>query len=676
MAAVTIATNMAGRGTDIIMGGNPETMAWARLQDTYPTRLDVPQEEWDALVEEIDNEYKMSEMGEQVKVIGGLHVIGSERHDARRIDLQLRGRCGRQGDPGSSRFFLSLDDDLMRIFAGPAVKRILEMGGFKDEVPIESPMVSRRIDGAQKKREEFNFEIRKSLLEYDEVMDEQRKRVYSFRQQILDGVSGRDLIQDMIGEQVESNLSTCLAADFGAESFSRYAGQQLTVSLEPRMFRNTVPDEAVKICIDEAERQAETDILGQIEENLSLAEEETEWNWNALAYFVNTRWGLSVRDRDLKSAGRDRVDEFLIDKARSAIRKAEIQGAEQMLDSAYGLKTAVAWVKAKFGIELDISEVQDLENDEVIALASERAIEKYGEKEVAYPVMAGLYKFVAPASGGATGRMDREGLVEWASRRFNTDLSVDDLRNKQRDEVHELLVDKSRASCQEAVATIEQLQQTLKKVSDSGGVPLVQGNGAAKDLSNWFKEKLDYELPLERYERLEQEELEQKLEAIVEDHFHPEFRRMERMVLLEIVDSAWKDHLLAMDYLRSAVSQRGIAQLDPKVEYKREGMRMFEGLWGSIGERVTDLVFRMEQMNEAFVSNTLVETSARKDDAPQQQAPQQSDMGRDQSEAIDRSGGGKNAPEPIRNKGVKVGRNDPCPCGSGKKHKACCLRKK
>ena len=102
---------------------------------------------------------------------------------------------------------------------------------------------------------------------------------------------------------------------------------------------------------------------------------------------------------------------------------------------------------------------------------------------------------------------------------------------------------------------------------------------------------------------------------------------------------------------------------------------MFEGLWGSIGERVTDLVFRMEQMNEAFVSNTLVETSARKDDAPQQQAPQQSDMGRDQSEAIDRSGGGRNAPEPIRNKGVKVGRNDPCPCGSGKKHKACCLRK-
>ena len=389
---------------------------------------------------------------------------------------------------------------------------------------------------------------------------------------------------------------------------------------------------------------------------------------------------MSVRDRDLKSAGRDRVDEFLIDKARSAIRKAEIQGAEQMLDSAYGLKTAVAWVKAKFGIELDISEVQDLENDEVIALASERAIEKYGEKEVAYPVMAGLYKFVAPASGGATGRMDREGLVEWASRRFNTDLSVDDLRNKQRDEVHELLVDKSRASCQEAVATIEQLQQTLKKVSDSGGVPLVQGNGAAKDLSNWFKEKLDYELPLERYERLEQEELEQKLEAIVEDHFHPEFRRMERMVLLEIVDSAWKDHLLAMDYLRSAVSQRGIAQLDPKVEYKREGMRMFDGLWTSIGERVTDLVFRMEQLNESFVSHTLTETTAIHEDPDQAAPPQQNQGGDGQSQsetrqnAADRAGK-KRRVETIRNREKKIGRNDPCSCGSGKKYKTCCLRK-
>jgi preprotein translocase subunit SecA len=147
---------------------------------------------------------------------------------------------------------------------------------------------------------------------------------------------------------------------------------------------------------------------------------------------------------------------------------------------------------------------------------------------------------------------------------------------------------------------------------------------------------------------------------------------MERTVLLEIVDSAWKDHLLAMDYLRSAVGQRGYAQLDPKVEYKREGMRMFEDLWRSIGERVTDLIFRMEQMNEQFVSNTLVETSARHD-APPEISP--GDYAENQSEAADRQQGQAKI-ETIRNREIKVGRNEPCPCGSGKKFKACCMRKR
>src|SRR6266542_2588562 len=125
IGAVTIATNMAGRGTDIILGGNPETMAWARLKDKYATRLDVPEDEWKALVAEIDAKEKMKEQGRQVAEMGGLHILGTERHEARRIDNQLRGRAGRQGDPGSGRFYLSLEDDLMRIFAGEWVKNVL-----------------------------------------------------------------------------------------------------------------------------------------------------------------------------------------------------------------------------------------------------------------------------------------------------------------------------------------------------------------------------------------------------------------------------------------------------------------------------------------------------------------------------------------------------------------------
>ncbi len=204
--AVTIATNMAGRGTDIVLGGNAETMAWALLQDKYATRLDVPQDEWTKLVAEIEQREGMKPEGQRVKEIGGLHIIGTERHEARRIDLQLRGRCGRQGDPGSSRFYLSLEDDLMRIFAGEWVKNMLTRLGMQEGEAIESKMVSRRIEGAQKKVEERNFEVRKNLLEYDEVMDEQRKRVYTYRQRILDGVNCRDLIIDMIRQQVGENM--------------------------------------------------------------------------------------------------------------------------------------------------------------------------------------------------------------------------------------------------------------------------------------------------------------------------------------------------------------------------------------------------------------------------------------------------------------------------------------
>src|SRR5215470_2857267 len=160
IGAVTIATNMAGRGTDIILGGNPETLAWARLKEKYPTRLDVPEDEWKRVVEEIEAKEKMKEEGRRVADMGGLHIIGTERHEARRIDNQLRGRAGRQGDPGSSRFYLALQDDLMRIFAGEWVSGLLERMGMEEGQAIESRMVSRRIEAAQKKVEERNFDIR------------------------------------------------------------------------------------------------------------------------------------------------------------------------------------------------------------------------------------------------------------------------------------------------------------------------------------------------------------------------------------------------------------------------------------------------------------------------------------------------------------------------------------
>lgn len=193
--AVTIATNMAGRGTDILLGGNTEFLAKELLKKQEIN----PDEATEEQLEEASRKVKpaIEAEHEEVKRLGGLHILGTERHESRRIDNQLRGRAGRQGDPGSSRFYLSLEDDLMRIFAGDRVKAIMQRLGMEHGVAIESKMVSKRIESAQKNVEDHNFTIRKHLLEYDDVMNKQRSTIYSLRRQLLEQNDQRDEIQTM-----------------------------------------------------------------------------------------------------------------------------------------------------------------------------------------------------------------------------------------------------------------------------------------------------------------------------------------------------------------------------------------------------------------------------------------------------------------------------------------------
>jgi preprotein translocase subunit SecA len=185
--AITISTNMAGRGTDIILGGNPEFMARAEID---PEKAGQPGAEVDPeRFKEGFARYKLQCDAEKQEVLkaGGLHILGTERHESRRIDNQLRGRSGRQGDPGSSRFYLSLEDDLMRIFGAERISGLMERLGMQEDEPIEHPLINRAIENAQKKVEGHNFDIRKNLLEYDDVMNQQRKTIYALRRQILEG---------------------------------------------------------------------------------------------------------------------------------------------------------------------------------------------------------------------------------------------------------------------------------------------------------------------------------------------------------------------------------------------------------------------------------------------------------------------------------------------------------
>jgi preprotein translocase subunit SecA len=331
--AVTIATNMAGRGTDIILGGNPEHMAWEELKQTFQSRLDVPKSVWDAKSAEIAEREGMKAEGRDVAELGGLHVIGTERHDARRIDLQLRGRSGRQGDPGSSRFHLSLEDDLMRIFAGEWVKNMLTRLGMEEGEAIESRIVTKQIEKAQKRVEERHFEARKNLLEYDEVMDHQRKEVYAYRQRILDGANCRDLILDMIDRQVDKWTGHFLSDRYRWETCAAWASQVLGIAIEWDDLRNMDHEQMVGYLSDEASQQAEQLIHEQIEENLPDGEDTRNWNWQALANWANRHFRLNTSDRELRKIGTESVPagdldrnalfEHLNDRAQEAIRRVD-----------------------------------------------------------------------------------------------------------------------------------------------------------------------------------------------------------------------------------------------------------------------------------------------------------------------------------------------------------------
>jgi preprotein translocase subunit SecA len=205
--AVTIATNMAGRGTDILLGGNPDFMA----KNVIKQRITAGEEfDYEAEYRSLLEKYRREAAQEHEKVVaaGGLHVLGTERHEARRIDNQLRGRSGRQGDPGSSRFYVSLTDELMRLFGSDRLMGVMDKLGFEEGQVIEHPWVSRSIEIAQRRVEQHNFEIRKQLLEYDNVMNKQREIIYGQRREILEGISLKDNIMEIMGKTLDRILSS------------------------------------------------------------------------------------------------------------------------------------------------------------------------------------------------------------------------------------------------------------------------------------------------------------------------------------------------------------------------------------------------------------------------------------------------------------------------------------
>src|SRR5260370_15225335 len=338
--AVTVAPNMAGRRTDLLLGGNPEQMTRDHFlknklampyaaapavigadpasgngdQPAAPMVLfqhegkifQVPADQWKPVYEQFAGQCKSEH--DEVVALGGLHILGTERHEARRIDNQLRGRAGRQGDPGSSRFFLSLEDDLMRIFGGERVKALMFRLGMAEGVRIESGLISRRIENAQKSVEAQNFDARKHLLEYDDVMNKQRETIYAIRRSALEGKDQRDYVvgiaEDMVRELMdtfcprEQHPDQWNTTQFLAETNAQFGIDMKVAGADPTTLSHEQLTEAASQAVtkryEEKEKQFGADLMRWLERRIILDVVDSQWKDHLLS-LDHLKEGIGLR---------------------------------------------------------------------------------------------------------------------------------------------------------------------------------------------------------------------------------------------------------------------------------------------------------------------------------------------------------------------------------------------
>jgi preprotein translocase subunit SecA len=426
LGAVTVATNMAGRGVDILLGGNPEGLA---RQEVAAQGLELESEEGQALyqrlVPKFDDETKLE--GDKVRELGGLYVLGSERHESRRIDNQLRGRSGRQGDPGESRFFLSLEDELMRLFATGAMSWVMGKA-LPDDVPIEAKMVTRAIEKAQNTVEQRNAEIRKNLLKYDEVRNEQRKVIYARRMQIIDGDNLREetlqVLESALSDVVEHNCETDYAEDWDIDGLLTGAREYFPTKFTVDELRQAATkDELAESLIAEAvafyEQREEAmpgggDTMRDMEREIMLRIIDTRWREH-LAEMDYLYEGIHLRAMGQKDplvewqregyemfgALMDSIDddyvkyvmhaEVVVEEAEPSLERAQYVSAEDAPQGAPAMRQAAAAAGVASGDEQAIA-LQQEEEEIVNVPLVKSAEEKMGRNQPCYCGSGKKYK--------------------------------------------------------------------------------------------------------------------------------------------------------------------------------------------------------------------------------------------------------------------------------------------
>jgi preprotein translocase subunit SecA len=599
---ITIATNMAGRGTDI-------------------------------------------KLGPGVAEIGGLHVLGTERHEARRIDNQLRGRCGRQGDAGSSQFFLSFDDDLLKIFAPEWTVKALSWIGWEEGQPIYHKRISKGIEKAQKKVEERNFETRKSLLEYDEVMDYQRKIFYSRRRKILTGKGLKKTIEEMIERSIEKNCNTILDADYPLKSIVEWARTNFGVELKPSDIAGAEAAEIEKLVKGQAKNETANEISLSMGEYLEDYSDRQSWDIAGLCKWAMSAFKVSLSPAKVKQQQPEEIEEQLISAAAEQIDKKDCSQLVEFLKEDFAIRRFAEWARAKFDIKLDVSEITDITAPQIRKLIGEKAAAKYKQREIEYPAEFAMNMVYGPQGANVYAF---ESLANWVNKKYNADFSIERIQNTKPAILHKQLLELSESF------NNGQLERELDD-------KIVRLN--ITELVNWANER--FEASLSEDDLAGEAERKERLSEAAKEFLRAEISELEKYVLIQIYDSTWKDHLYSMDHLKESVWMRSFAERDPKTEYKREGFRMFNEMLETIEDRVTDIIFKVR-----------LEAGARARSVWQVSRTAHDEVGQftmaERQRAAAQAPQGEQKVKQIKLEQPKVGRNDPCPCGSGKKYKKCC----
>ncbi|MGI9015008.1 MAG: preprotein translocase subunit SecA [Phycisphaerales bacterium] len=618
--------------------------------------------------------------------LGGLHVVGTERHESRRIDNQLRGRSGRQGDKGSSRFFLSLEDDLMKMFAGERTLGLLSKLGMKEGDAIENPMLNRAVERAQRKVEERNFLHRKNILEYDEIMDVQRNSFYGTRQDILEGRGVKELIFEQIDDSVNDAAALYLDRNYPGTCIADWVRDELGVGIDPDRVRSKDREDLHLSIRRNAKEENFNTIRITIPEFMPDEMPREEWDYQGLVDWAKSRFKLDLRLSDVRDMTRDEVVDRLEAAGEKMIEAADLSPLDTFLVPHYGEQKFAEWSNNKFETDFKAEDFVGREDIETaVDHVMERARQAYRKREMTYPIDFALD--MTTANMQRDPRQAFEQLARWAKVRYGLDWTADTIAESKPKEIRDQLLEAAEKW------TDEEIVRRAREASSSAKTP--------DELEAWFKEHYGAILSEDDRE-LAEADLEQAAETKLRGVLRAELTQFERWILLQIFDQAWKDHLHAMDQVRDSISYRSFSQKDPRIEFKREGARLFTEMQSTVRDKVTDFVYKarlapqpapqqQQQQRQAQPSQQQQQGEERGGQGAQQphqrppmpaQAATAAAQAMARQQQADRTLADEAGSAPVatrkrqpRTVAQTVGRNEPCPCGSGKKFKQCCGKK-